>query len=92
MHQQELFDGENNITKVEQSNQQRPRFHLHENSLINHKDAAETAIEIIAAKKPLTDLMLCRYLKQRRIDKTLRTDTAVKQYLSSKIKVLNIQP
>ena len=39
--------------------------------MINHKDAAETAIEIIAAKKPITDLMLCRYLKQRRIDKNI---------------------
>ena len=71
MHQQKLFDENNNIVKTEQSNQQRPPFHLHENSLINHKDAAETAIEIIAAKKPITDLMLCRYLKQRRIDKTV---------------------
>ena len=71
VHQQELFDEKNNIVNAEKSNQQRPPFHLHENSLINHKDAAETAIEIIAAKKPITDLMLCRYLKQRRIDKTV---------------------
>jgi hypothetical protein len=69
VHQSELFDGNNNIVKAEQSNQQRPPFHLHENSLINHKDAAETAIEIIAAKQPITDMVLCRYLKQRRIDK-----------------------
>ena len=43
VHQQELFDKNNNIAKTEKSNQQRPPFHLHENSLINHKDAAETA-------------------------------------------------
>ena len=69
VHQQELFDGKNDILKAKQSNQLRPPFHLHENSLINHKDAAETAIEIIAAKKPITDPMLCPYLKQRRINK-----------------------
>jgi hypothetical protein len=71
VHQQELFNQNNNIVNSKQSNQQRPPFHLHENSLINHKDAAETAIEIIAAKKPITDPMLCRYLKQRRIDKNV---------------------
>ena len=71
VHQQDLFDEKNNIIKAQESNQQRPPFHLHENSLINHKDAAETAIEIIAAKKPITDLMLCRYLKQRSVDKTV---------------------
>ena len=71
VHQQELFDYNNNFEKAEKGNQQRPPFQLHENSLINHRDAAETAIEIIAAKKPVEDLMLCRYLKQRRIDKTV---------------------
>lgn len=68
---QKLFDKNNNIIKVEKSNQQRPPFHLHENSLINHRDATETAIEIIAAKQPITDMVLCRYLKQRRIDKVI---------------------
>ncbi len=29
---------------------ERPLFHLHENSLSNHKDATETGIRIIAAK------------------------------------------
>ena len=71
VHQQGLFDEKNNIINTENSNQQRPPFHLHENSLINHKDAAETAIEIIAAKQSITDMVLCRYLKQRRIDKTI---------------------
>ena len=49
----------------------RPQFHLHENSLLNHWDARETAIKIIAAKQPIQDLMLCRYLKQRRIEKSI---------------------
>ena len=53
------------------NNEGRPPFHLHENSLINHTNAAETAIQIIAAKKPITDPMLCRYLKERRIDKSI---------------------
>lgn len=66
---QELFDDYNNILTTEKSDQKRPPFHLHENSLIDHRDAAETAIEIIAAKKPVTDPMLCRYLKQRKIAK-----------------------
>jgi hypothetical protein len=71
VQQKELFDGNNNIVNTEKSNQQRPPFHLHENSLINHKNAAETTIETIAAKQPITDMALCRYLKQRRIDKTI---------------------
>src|SRR6185312_1567633 len=45
-----------------------PPFHLQENSLIIYKDARETAIKIIAAKQPIVDLWLCRYLKQRRIE------------------------
>ena len=71
VQQQEIFDASNNIIKTQKSNQGRPPFHLHENSLINHRDAAETAIEIIAAKQPITDMVLCRYLKLRRIDKTV---------------------
>ena len=49
----------------------RPQFHLPENSLANDKDARETAIKIIAAKQPIGDLMLCRYLWQRKIDKNI---------------------
>lgn len=49
---------------------QRPPFHLHENSLINYKDARETAIKIIAVKQPILEPWLCRYLKQRRIEKS----------------------
>jgi DNA primase len=50
---------------------QRPPFHLHKNSLINFKDARETAIKIIAAKQPVLEPWLCRYLKQRRIEKSI---------------------
>lgn len=71
VHQKGLFNKSNNIINTEKNNHQRPPFHLHENSLINHKDAAETAIEIIAAKQPITDMVLCHYLKQRRIDKNV---------------------
>jgi len=49
----------------------RSPFHLHENSLLNHRDARETAIKIIVAKQPIQDLMLCHYLKQRRIEKCI---------------------
>ena len=49
----------------------RPQFHLHENSVDDNTDARETANKIIAAKQPIQDLMLCRYLWQRRIDKNI---------------------
>ena len=49
----------------------RPPLHLHENSLINYKDASQTAIKIIAAKQPVLEPWLCRYLKQRRIEKSV---------------------
>ncbi len=49
---------------LQDNNYQRPLFHLHQNSLINHKDARETGIRIIAAKQPINDLALCRYVRQ----------------------------
>lgn len=49
----------------------RSQFHLHENSVADNKDARETAIKIIAAKQPIQDLLLCRYLRQRRIEKNI---------------------
>jgi hypothetical protein len=61
------FHPQNNF----QNNAVRSQFHLHENSLVDNKDARETAIKIIAAKQPIQDLMLCRYLLQRRIDKSI---------------------
>ncbi len=64
---QQIKQGINTTTQHEE----RPPFHLYNNSLINHKDATETAIEIIAAKKPITKPMLCRYLREKRIDKSL---------------------
>ena len=77
VQQCELFDADNSLSQKQNTqkridtNHERPPFHLHKNSLIQHKDAAETAIQIIAAKKPITDLMLRRYLKERRIAKTV---------------------
>ncbi|MDE3183721.1 MAG: toprim domain-containing protein [Bacteroidota bacterium] len=49
----------------------RPQFHLPKNSVADNQDARETAIKIIAAKQPIQDLVLCRYLWQRRIDKSI---------------------
>lgn len=49
----------------------RPPFHPNKNSSLNEAVSGETAIKIIAAKKPVQDLMLCRYLRQRRIEKTV---------------------
>lgn len=47
----------------------RPPLHSHQNSLLDARNAKETAVKIIPAKQPTQDLMLCRYLKQRRIEK-----------------------
>src|SRR5450631_2686099 len=58
-----FFQPQNNIV--------RPQFHLQENTLLNQQDSRETTIKIIAAKKPVEDLMLCRYLRQRRIEKSV---------------------
>jgi Toprim-like/CHC2 zinc finger len=44
-------------------------FHSLENNLFNEAGTRETAIKIIAATHPIKDLMLCRYLMQRRIEK-----------------------
>ncbi len=60
-HKQNCF--QNNIT--------RPTIHLHENNLLKNPPARELSIKIIAAKQPIQDLMLCRYLKQRRIAKNI---------------------
>ena len=57
--------------KNSEANIVRPQFHLHENTLLNPNDARETAIKIIAAKQPIEDLMLCRYIKQRNISKNI---------------------
>ena len=50
---------------------ERPRFHLYENSLIHYEDASQTGIRIIAAKHPIDDPLLCRYLRQRNISKNI---------------------
>ncbi len=50
---------------------ERSPFHLQESNVLNPVDARETAIKIIAAKSPVTDFMLCRYLLQRRIAKNV---------------------
>jgi DNA primase len=54
-----------------QNNVARPTIHLHENNLLKNAPARELSIKIIAAKQPIQDLMLCSYLKQRRIDKKI---------------------
>ena len=48
-----------------------PPFHLQKNAIKAHTGARETAIQIIAAKKPINDLMLCRYLKDRKINRMI---------------------
>ena len=49
----------------------RPPFHPNKNNVFPVSDSRETVIKIIAAKKPVQDLMLCRYLRQRRIEKSI---------------------
>ncbi len=60
-HPQNTF--QNNITTSP--------IHLHENSLVKNAPARELSIKIITAKQPILDLMLCSYLKQRRIAKNI---------------------
>ena len=61
------FHGQNSL----KNNVTRPPIHLHENNLSKDMDARELAIQIIAAKQPIQDLLLCRYLRQRRIAKNI---------------------
>lgn len=49
----------------------RPPFHRHQNALFNEGNDRETVIKIIAAKQPVQDLVLCRYLKQRKIENNI---------------------
>ena len=44
-----------------QNNVVRSQFHLHENFLVDNKDARETAIKIIAAKQPIQDMDITHY-------------------------------
>ncbi len=62
-----LFHPQNFIKNIAE----RPPVHLHQHSIRSDEAAGETAIKIIAAKKPITDLMLCSYLRKRKIDKTV---------------------
>ena len=48
-----------------------PLFHQQEYGVFNNKEAGETAIKIIAAKRTIQDLALCRYLVQRGIEKSV---------------------
>ncbi len=52
-------------------NGERPPFHSHQNSLLHLQNEKETAIKIIAAKQPIEDLLLCRYLHKRGIEKNI---------------------
>jgi hypothetical protein len=54
-----------------QSEAIRPPFHSHQNNFFNEGNERETAIKIIAAKQPILDLVLCRYLNRRRIEKSI---------------------
>jgi len=62
MQKLSFFHPQNMVT----TSPERPRFHLHENSLIHHEDASQTGTRIIAAKQPIDDPLLCRYLRQKK--------------------------
>ncbi len=70
----------------------RPQFHLYENSIVDNKDTRETAIKIIAAKQPIQDLTLCRYLMQRRIDKSIADSYCHEVHFTIADKEKNIKP
>jgi hypothetical protein len=56
--------------KIFQRNGNRPPFHSYEHNIFQG-DTRETAIRIIAAKQPIQNPILCRYLKQRKIEKSM---------------------
>ncbi len=62
-----FFQGEKNF----KNNVVRTPLQSQDRKLFNEVDVTETAIKIIAAKQPIQDLTLCRYLMQRRIDKSV---------------------
>lgn len=62
-----FFQGQNFL----QYSYDRPPFHSSQESIFKQGDTRETAIRIIAAKQPVSDPMLCRYLKQRKIEKSI---------------------
>lgn len=56
--------------KIFQCNNNRPPFHSYEHNIFQG-DTRETAIRIIAAKQPIQNPILCRYLTQRKIEKNI---------------------
>ncbi len=62
-----LFHPQNIVKNIAE----RPPVHLHQKGVRNEEVPGETAIKIIAAKKPITDLILCSYLRKRKIDKSI---------------------
>lgn len=76
MHQCEVTEAVQKLLSfhrqnIVKNNPERSRFYLHENSLIHHENARETGTRIIAAKQPLKDLILCRYVRERNISKNI---------------------
>jgi hypothetical protein len=63
------FQQQNNQPQDDVSNTKESPFHLQEKSLLNNAEAAETAIQIIAAKASFINPPFCRYLKERNTDK-----------------------
>jgi len=65
------FEQQNNYQSNKADHEIRQPFHMHENSWIAAKNAAETATQIIAANSPVSNPALCRYLNEKRISKSL---------------------
>ena len=61
-----FFQGQN----LFQNSCNRPPFHSYEHNIIQD-DTRETAIRIIAAKQPIQNPLLCRYLEERKIEKNI---------------------
>jgi hypothetical protein len=61
-----FFQGQN----LFQNSCNRPPFHSYEHNTFPD-DTRETAIRIIAAKQPIQNPILCRYLNQRKIEKNI---------------------
>jgi hypothetical protein len=65
------FQQQNNYCSNNGNHQIKSPFHLHTDGLTNERHAAETDIKIIAAKQHITSPLLCRYLKERCINKNI---------------------
>jgi hypothetical protein len=85
------FEQQNNHQSKDINHKITQLFHLHENRLIDVKNAAETSIQIIAAKSPSQTLRFAAIYMKKESVKTLLIFIALKLILRSKA-MMNFLP